>query len=84
MKNLAFSCPRFETTLTVPQMKRAKTLTQRVSNWQTSVKMLLSSGRFRRAGGLLTLLWERLKYLQYRVFLTFVWEKNRATSESSF
>lgn len=84
MKNLTFSCPCFETTLTVPQMKRAKTLTQRVSDWQTSVKMLLSSGRFRRVGGLLTLSWERLKYLRYRVFLTLVWEKNRATSESSF
>lgn len=51
----AFFCACFECALPVPQMKRAKILTRGVSHWQTSVKILWSSGSFLSIGGLLTL-----------------------------
>jgi len=40
-EKLVVFCACFEYTLTVLQMKRAKTLTQGASNWQTSVKITI-------------------------------------------
>lgn len=62
-----FFCACFEYTLTFTQIKRAKTLSQGVSNWQTSVKIPLSSESYLRVDGLLTLYEERASWQRYRL-----------------